>query len=204
MKTKILFFLVSVNLLLISGCLTKYIPKKYFETKHDLVVNVKPVPAAAFVEKNQSKSDSGALSLLVGTIVKSSRENEMRKIISLIDEEQIRKDLKQSVQKKLAKFYNVKKDSNDLMVDIKINQLSLTVPTGDFGIRLGSYMLEVHGLVTVFDLTENNKEIAYSYVSTKEIINDEMNTAEINRRITRAVDELSDIVAEFMWKSADE
>ena len=67
---KPIYILSLASLFLLSGCFgPKYIPKSYFNYKHNMKIKVKPFPAPSHIESGGT-SDSGLVSGLVGAAVK--------------------------------------------------------------------------------------------------------------------------------------
>lgn len=195
----IVVFLVMLG----SGCATtKYIPSEYFNQKHAMQVSVKNIPSPTHSE-DAGGGNSGLIESAIKTTVKGSREQELREVFKHIDEEQVRKTLEDQISQKIKKFYDVNPESTDLLVAIMIKRWGWSLPTADFGIRTGSYQLDILGEVRVYDLNPTRREIAHISLLAQEIIKDRNNVEETKRAISRASDEFADLAAEFLWKSDD-
>jgi hypothetical protein len=191
-----------LSLFILNSCATtKYIPVSYFQHRHTAQVKVRPIPAPSHTE--QKDHDEGLVASLVSTAVKSDRAASMRATFAHIDSDKIRDDLKENISKKIKEYYDVAEKSHDLMIEVEISSWGWILPTGPFGIRLGSYQLQLTGQVRVYDVTDHNKEIAYTTINTQEEMRDQMSPAETTRRVNRAIDEFSEMAAEFLWRSDD-
>ena len=190
-----------VTTLFMSGCFgPKYIPSSYFLSRHDLKVDVKSIPDPVHLEESSSQSNS-----LLGDIIKaaanSSRKADLQKAFAHIDSDEVRNNLQASISAKIEDHYNVKHDSKDLAVEVKINSWGWILPTSSMGIRTGSYYLQMTGKVVVYDEYPSRKEIGHIYLTTREAMQDNMSPEETTRRVKRAVDEFADLSGDFLWRS---
>lgn len=182
------------------GCATtKYIPKEYFLKRHDMAIQVKPLPAPSHIETGGD--DQGIVGSLISAAAHSSRARDMEAVFSHIDAEVLRADLRSSLSEKIKEFYDVNDEKRDLKVDIQITSWGWILPTGSFGIRAGSYQIQFSGFVRVFDLKDQGKEIAHIELNTQEQMRDQMSKEETSRKVRHAIDEFAELTAEFLWRS---
>ncbi len=191
-----------ISVFLFAGCATtKYIPSHYFNEKHAMAVQVKNLPSPSHEQDNTS---GGFLEAAIGAATKGERERELQKVFKDVDQEEVRASLEKNISERIKKYYQPKTDSDDLSVEVRIIRWGWILPTANFGIRIGSYQLEILGEVRVYDLKTAKKEIAHDIVVTQETINDRLNVEETKKAITKVTQEFAEITAEFLWRSDEQ
>lgn len=199
---KILSILLAI--ILLNACVTtKYIPKSYFDKRHSLNVAVKPLPAASLIESCNSGGE-GLLSAIISAAASSSRSQDLAKTFAHIDQEGLKDELQNSIKAKIKDFYDVNSDERDLRATITIHSWGWILPTASFGIRVGSYQLQITGTVKVYDLKDAGKEIANISLRTNEEMKDNLDQKETTRKVKKGIEEFAELCAEFLWRSAED
>ncbi|MCA9508179.1 MAG: hypothetical protein KC505_07155 [Myxococcales bacterium] len=102
----------------------------------------------------------------------------------------------------MAKVFKISDDFNDLALEVVINNWGWIIPqAGVFGIKLGTFQLEVHGSIYIYDLKLNKKLIAEQVFTARENISDHLSKSENERAIKKIMRDASELIGEFVWRS---
>lgn len=116
--------------------------------------------------------------------------------------EKIRAEFSSEIQERVAKVFKISDDFNDLALEVVINNWGWIIPqAGVFGIKLGTFQLEVHGSIYIYDLKLNKKLIAEQVFTARENISDHLSKSENERAIKKIMRDASELIGEFVWRS---
>ncbi len=129
------------------------IPSAYFEKPHEISVRI------TNIDDKPSFRDSGNGGL-VGLLVNAGRSSDMKTMFEGISGDTVKELLRQSIENQLEGTFTVDDDSKDLGVEVEISHWGWFLPTTAFGIKTGSYQLEIMGTVSVYEVTPDKKRVA--------------------------------------------
>lgn len=167
MKKAYLIVLVLFIAVLMQSCASgpQPIPSTYYEKPHQISVQVTEI------REKPSFRDSGQGGL-IGGLVSLGRSSDMKEMFEGIKGETVKELIRQEIEKKLEETFAVEEESKDLGLEVEISQWGWFLPTTAFGIKTGSYQLEIIGNISVYEVVPEKKRIAgLSIISQKPLGN---------------------------------
>lgn len=194
-KILILSFLLALMSVLISGCATGpvQLPAKYFEKQHEISISV------VKIDDKPRMRDSGQGGL-IGAIVNAGRSSSMQEIFDGIKGETVKELLRQQIANKLEGPFVIEEESKDLSLEITVNTWGWFLPTTLFGIKTGSYQLEIFGEVSIYELKREKEQIAFVRAYAQKPLGNDPSSTECQQALKLAIDEFAQQVAEFVLK----
>ncbi len=147
------------------------IPAAYFDAPHQISVQV------TRIEEKPSFRDSGNGGL-VGVLVGLGRSSDMKKMFDGIKGETVKELIRQELESKLDTTFVVDEESKDLGLEVEISHWGWFLPTTAFGIKTGSYQLEIMGTVAVYEVSPEKKRVANLLIASRKPLGNKP-TAEI-------------------------
>jgi hypothetical protein len=170
----------------IQGCAAgpKPIPAAYFDKQHQISVQVSRIGDPSFRDSGQGG--------LIGLAVGLGRSSDMKEMFAGIKGDTVKELLRQEIEKKLEGAFAVEDDSKDLALEVQITQWGWFLPTTAFGIKTGSYQLEIIGQVSVNEITPEKKQIAGLSVYSQKPLGNEP-TAELTQQaLKQAIEDFAE------------
>lgn len=176
----------------IQGCATapQSIPASYMQKQHQLSVQVSEIREANF-------RDSGGGGI-VGVLVGIGRSSNMKDMFEGIKSDTVKELLRQEIEKKLEDSFTIDEESKDLALEVSITQWGWFLPTTAFGIKTGSYQLEIMGFVTVNEMAPEKKEIARLHVISQKPLGNEPTTDMTQQALKQAVEDFAEKTRETL------
>jgi len=199
MKNKILWLavLVCFTMIFMSGCATappKHLPAKYTQEDHEMSIEI------VKISDKPALRDSGGGGL-IGIIVSADRASDMRDIFEGIEGETVKELLRQQISDNLESAFIIDEESEDLALEVTVTNWGWFVPTTAFGIKTGSYQLEIFVTVSVYTLNPEKKQITTFRAIAQKPLGSDPKTEDTQKALMEAINELSTQVATFVLSS---
>lgn len=196
------FSFIIYLLVFLSGCFgPKYISSRYFSEKHTMSLKIYDIPTVTHSAVNDHYGTTDPMEKMRKGLISAERSVEQVKIFANIDSSIIKKELEENIKKRVNQVFQIDQNSNDLLVEIRINSWGWIVPKEGFLGFLDKYQLFIDGQVQVFDLQPSKKLIAHTSFSARENIVDRMSISDTQRAIKKAASDASELISEFLWRS---
>ena len=138
---------------------------------------------------------------LIGLAVSAGRASDMRTIFEGIEGETVKELLRQQISDKIESAFIIEEESEDLALEVTVTNWGWFVPTAAFGIKTGSYQLEIFGLVSVYTLAPEKKQLTSFHAMAQKPLGNEPTTEDTQKALMEAIDEFSTQVATFLLTS---
>jgi len=179
-------FVIFVNMI-IYGCASAppNLPSTYFENQREMSINVVKINDKA----NFRDSGQGGI---IGAVMSISRSSNMQEMFEGIKGETVKELLRQEIEKKLESTFAIDEESKDLGLEIEVSQWGWFLPTTAFGIKTGSYQLDLVGSVSVYDLRSEKKKVAQVKITSQKPLGNDPTALACQQALKQAIEDFAE------------
>lgn len=182
-----------IGILLLSGCATppRPLPGTYLNTKHSISVQVKRCPDSPSLVVTEQGG-------LIGLAVNATRTSNMKSQMEGIRGETVKELLQQQIKSHIEKQFEVLDSSDDLELNVFIQNWGWFLPTTLAAVKTGSYEYQIAGTAEILDLRTQRKKVCHCVATAKAPLGDEPTAELCQTSLLTVCDEFARQVGEFI------
>lgn len=194
-RNLILLLAIMVTSAVFQGCASTpmSIPSSYMNKDREISVQISEIE-----EKPEFRDSKGGG--IIGWAVSLGRSSDMKEMFEGVKGETVKELLRQKIEQKFDGPFVVDEESKDLRLEVEVIQWGWFLPTTAFGIKAGSYQLEIIGNVRVYDLSTDNENVAGVMVTSQKPLGNNPTAEACQTALQQAIDDFSEKAAKTLLK----